>query len=623
MALSMLTRERGWAFLPTTVVKSLNKVFILFVSTIWSIALFAQNPVQLSQGEAWGIVKENVLQGDTTEVHVFVSNAICMAGSQIRTVYKDVESPDFDSWFFFIDDEPYGDWEHPCRYVFVNSADGTYIVQDHRRPPLLDAMKNLVWKRVVVDENKSIYNMSNGQRSISSKTPNTATNDYAVIINGGMNTEQNGERYWNHCSDMYKTLINQYGYIKDHVYVIMSDGTDPAADMININGTFASSNLDLDGDGVADIQYAATKSNISTVFTLLQQRMVSTDNLFVYVTDHGGEDNNGSFIYLWGDETMTPSELNTQLNKVNAAKINVCLMQCRSGGFIPTLQASNRVITTSCASHEDAQGDSYYSHFAYHWAAAVAGITPLVGYTVNADSDNNGIVSMKEAYDYAKTMCNDIINYTNNPQYSSTPTTLGNSLSLYNETFRGTYYNGTSTHNIVPSSPLFTKYGGFVQINSPNIIGATVTYGGTTTPYFWSCNTTTGILTTAFPPYTGGTIVVNVNRNGVSYGLPIVATLNSGYLSVVLTGGQMTVSLVLESGDEDMISIPDISPSTSIADDFVWTLEVYNVLSGEKTFQQEVSGDSQTIDTSGWKPGIYIVRAVVDGETLSEKVVVK
>lgn len=56
MALSMLTRERGWAFLPTTVVKSLNKVFILFVSTIWSIALFAQNPVQISQGEAWGIV---------------------------------------------------------------------------------------------------------------------------------------------------------------------------------------------------------------------------------------------------------------------------------------------------------------------------------------------------------------------------------------------------------------------------------------------------------------------------------------------------------------------------------------------------------------------------------------
>ena len=593
----------------------MNRVFILFVSTIWSIALFAQNPVQISQGKAWGIVKESVLLGDTTEVHVFVSNAICMAKSQIRTVYKDEESPSFDSWFFFIDDVPFGDWEHPCRYVFVNSTDGTYIVQDHRRPPLLDTMENLVWKRVVVDGKKSIYNASYGQRTISSKTPNTATNDYAVIINGGINVGQNGERYWTHCSDMYKTLINQYGYIKDHVYVIMSDGTDPAVDMTKINGTTVSSPLDLDGDGVADIQYAATKSNISTVFTLLQQRMVSTDNLFVYITDHGGENNNGSFIYLWDDETMTPSELNTQLNKVNAAKINVCLMQCRSGGFIPTLQANNRVITT-------AHGDLSYGDFAFHWAAAVAGITPF-GYTVNADSNNNGVVSMKEAYDYAKTQCNGISNNTNNPQYSSTPTTLGNSLSLYNETFRGTYYNGTSTHNIVLSSPLYTNYGGFVQINSPNIIGATVTYGGNTTPYYWSCNTTTGVLTTAFPPYTGGAIVVNINRNGVGYTLPIVATLNSGYLSIAVAEGQMSVSLVLESGDEDMISIPDISPATGVADDFVWTLEVYNVLSGEKTFQQEVSGGSQTIDTSGWKPGIYIVRAVVDGQTLSEKVVVK
>ncbi len=34
----------------------MKRVFILFVSTIWSIALFAQNPVQISQGEAWGIL---------------------------------------------------------------------------------------------------------------------------------------------------------------------------------------------------------------------------------------------------------------------------------------------------------------------------------------------------------------------------------------------------------------------------------------------------------------------------------------------------------------------------------------------------------------------------------------
>ncbi|MBQ9230202.1 MAG: T9SS type A sorting domain-containing protein [Prevotella sp.] len=597
----------------------MKKSYILFISIIWSVVLFAQNPVQISQGKAWEIVKEKVLQGDTTEVHVYVSNAVCKAESQIKTVYEDVNTPDFDSWFFFIDDVPFGDWEHPCRYVFVNSVDGTYIVQNHRRPPLLDTMTNLVWKKAV-DDNRSISKITSGQKSVTSKTSNTATYDYAVIINGGMNKDQNEERYWHHCSDIYKTLINQYGYIKNHIYVIMSDGTNPAVDMKTTEGTYASSNLDLDEDGVADIQYAATKSNISNVFNLLQQRMVSTDNLFVYVTDHGGEFDNGSgsFIYLWGEETMTPSELNTQLNKVNAAKINVCLMQCRSGGFIPTLQASNRVITTSCASHEDAHGDSSYSNFAFHWVSAVAGVNPN-GYTANADSNNDGIVSMNEAFNYAYAL--DHILET--PQYSSTPTSLGNSLSLYNETFRGTYYNGTSTKNIVLSVPLYTNYGGFVEINTPNLIGATVTRDGSTNPYIWTYNTSTGYLKASFPPSTGGTIVVHITRNGKTYNLPIIATLNSGYLSIDLGEGQMTVSLVPDASEEDFMSIPDISSITSKADNLFWTLEVYGALTGEKVYKQDVSGDSLTIDTSGWKPGIYIVKAIVDGQLLSEKVVVK
>ena len=54
-----------------------------------------------------------------------------------------------------------------------------------------------------------------------------------------------------------------------------------------------------------------------------------------------------------------------------------------------------------------------------------------------------------------------------------------------------------------------------------------------------------------------------------------------------------------------------------------WTLEVYNATTGEKVFSREVEGTSFTIDTTGWKPGVYVVRAVIGDEVLNEKVIVK
>ena len=53
-----------------------------------------------------------------------------------------------------------------------------------------------------------------------------------------------------------------------------------------------------------------------------------------------------------------------------------------------------------------------------------------------------------------------------------------------------------------------------------------------------------------------------------------------------------------------------------------WTLEVFSATTGEKVFSQTVEGSSFTIDTTSWKPGVYVVRAVIGDEVLNEKVVV-
>lgn len=69
-------------------------------------------------------------------------------------------------------------------------------------------------------------------------------------------------RYWNDCSEIYKTLINVYQYPKSHIFVLMSDGTSSGLDRnlgLTEFGPFDSSPTDLDGDNIADITHYATQ----------------------------------------------------------------------------------------------------------------------------------------------------------------------------------------------------------------------------------------------------------------------------------------------------------------------------------------------------------------------------
>lgn len=134
------------------------------------------------------------------------------------------------------------------------------------------------------------------------RTSASAIHNYAVIINGGGNAWSNWVRYWNDCSAIYSTLINVYGYPKDHIYVLISDGTNPEHDRHHYDGHYDSSPLDLDGDGSNDIQYAATRANITQVFNTLRNRLTPADNLFIYTTDHGGQES-GTDVYmnLWNE----------------------------------------------------------------------------------------------------------------------------------------------------------------------------------------------------------------------------------------------------------------------------------------------------------------------------------
>jgi len=314
--------------------------------------------------------------------------------------------------------------------------------------PLPDASKNIKF-----DFSKSAPSLRSGINP---------QNCYVVILSGGYDMGNNHERYWNDCSAIYSALINVYGYLKSHIYVLISDGTNPANDRRRVNGAYDSSPLDLDGDGLPDIQYAATKNNITTVFNTLSNTLTPNDYLFIFTTDHGGTTSSGeATLYLW-HETTTASEFAVEVNKVNAGEISIVMEQCYSGGFVPHLEKRGRTVATACSATELSWSGPtiYYNEFVYYWTAAVAGRTPS-GSSVNADYNNDGYISMKEAFDYANT--HDDANET--PQYSSIKSNLGNYLTL-----RGRQACTTPTTNftnrIVTTNTTVTSCG---DINVQNV----------------------------------------------------------------------------------------------------------------------------------------------------------
>lgn len=247
------------------------------------------------------------------------------------------------------------------------------------------------------------------KRPVLGPASHTDGNQYAVILSGGKNMEENDENYWYDCSFLYTTLRNAYNIPKGNIKVLMSDGTDPANDL-KVYGEehkYVSSPLDLDGDGIADIEYAATKENLGKVLLELSERMTEKDHLIFYVVDHGSRNEEEpliSYICLWGDDVrLYPEELSEMLKGINAGYMTLVFGQCNSGGFIPYLQADNRLVMAACKDNERSycRLEEPYDEFVYQWTSALAGCTPY-GDPVDADYDKNGVVTLLEAYRYAE-----------------------------------------------------------------------------------------------------------------------------------------------------------------------------------------------------------------------------
>lgn len=109
---------------------TMKKVFLFLILIFTATCnVFSQN-VSLTREQAWDILKHGVLKDRLNSVNVSVMDTMVAPNSLIKTFLKEESSPNFSSWFFFVDDEPFESWEHDCRYVFVNVMTGEYEIRN-------------------------------------------------------------------------------------------------------------------------------------------------------------------------------------------------------------------------------------------------------------------------------------------------------------------------------------------------------------------------------------------------------------------------------------------------------------------------------------------------------------
>jgi len=184
-------------------------------------------------------------------------------------------------------------------------------------------------------------------------------------------------------------VLNYQGYTNDTIYYLSSDR-----------------NLDLDGDGIPDVDGDATNSNLQSAIT---QWAKDAESLVLYLTGHGGD---GTF-RMSETEILRAEDLASWLDELQQTMqglVTIIYDACESGSFVSKLvppSGNQRILITSTSPGEPAyflsQGALSFSYpfwsqifggtkiyDAYVMAKDVVGVAIGAGKSQNPEIDDNG-----------------------------------------------------------------------------------------------------------------------------------------------------------------------------------------------------------------------------------------
>lgn len=172
--------------------------------------------------------------------------------------------------------------------------------------------------------------------SLSLSVEESEAKKYALILAGDPKTENLDNDFLKHSKEMYSLLKSRYGYNDESIFFLYNEGEGDSS---------------VDGD--------ARKDAVAETFTELAGRIREGDQSFIYIVGHGGWLEGSMYFNLPGEDKrfdLSGEELDGLLDDLGGSQI-IVMDTCYSGGWVEYLKASNGVIITSCASHQESNGE--------------------------------------------------------------------------------------------------------------------------------------------------------------------------------------------------------------------------------------------------------------------------
>jgi Peptidase C13 family len=242
--------------------------------------------------------------------------------------------------------------------------------------------------------------------------PTGDADKYALLYSGGYDSINAHLRYWNDLEFMYNTLTGKYGFPPDHIVVIYADGHGEDPNM--------------------PVGYPATALGFKAALAELQGQLTTNSTFFTFFTNHGGgydtlagvsvggrpdanNDEEPQDSKKWDEELyyyqQTPNDLwddslTAWFAGLPYGKMIILAESCFGGGLVHDLRGPNRMVFAAANQYEYSYGDYSannidFDTFSYYFTCALNGAT-YDGTPVNADTNNDGKVSLLEAFLYAQ-----------------------------------------------------------------------------------------------------------------------------------------------------------------------------------------------------------------------------
>ena len=111
---------------------------ILLLALLFALLTFCR-PVTAPAGSGHLLTRleQEILKEPLSGKAVYMMRERLAGGASIKSWRESYRVPDAfrKTLFIFVDDQPGANWEHPCRYIFIEEETGNYRIVAGRTPP--------------------------------------------------------------------------------------------------------------------------------------------------------------------------------------------------------------------------------------------------------------------------------------------------------------------------------------------------------------------------------------------------------------------------------------------------------------------------------------------------------